>query len=250
MEDWKEVQVHLLPTDKRSWILVNTYIDPEKHSQHPVLGWNYFRELAVNNSVSELEARGYKYQHMYLTSDEEIKDGNWYLRHYHVQGIFSGLKVFQWEDDGDKLDETCRKIVATDDPKVLKEVDRDNDKWQLFPSPTKEFIIDYCNNPVDKALVEYRDFFTEGNYSNTCTACGKFFHGTDKLGFICKDCGEMLLVNPDNTINIKRIKDSWSREEVEGIIEKIFLAFTPSSKTTTYIDGEVVDLEGTIKKLL
>ena len=30
--------------------------------------------------------------------------------------------------------------------------------------------------------------------------------------------GAKLKVNPDNTINIKPIKDSWSREEVESLI--------------------------------
>lgn len=36
---------------------------------------------------------------------------------------------------------------------------------------------------------------------------------------------ELLKVNPkDNTITIRKVKDSWTREEVEAIVEKALFA--------------------------
>lgn len=97
----------------------------------------------------------------------------------------------------DKLNvNDCQKIIATTDTSL---------GIALIPQQFINYFIKQYNrgNAIKEVLVEYRRW-TEfnGNHSNTPTI-------------------DVLMVNPDNIINIKPIKDSWNRKEVIELLSKI-----------------------------
>ena len=75
-----KAKVHRLPTEDITNVLVNTYIDPEKHSQSPVLDIQGRNKVYLESKgeVKTIESRGFKFQHLYFTTDEEdwIVTGN------------------------------------------------------------------------------------------------------------------------------------------------------------------------------
>lgn len=154
--------------------------------------------------------------HLYFLSDEEIKKGDWYVK--------NGVSVHQSAENGDY--KNCKKIIATTDKSLssLLEPHRDqygdmrHNKFQELPAPSKSFIekfINDCNkyNVITEVLVEYENkshFYITG-----------FDAGGETLGYNNNEV--KLKVSKDNTITIKKVKDSWSREEVVNLISKHFV---------------------------
>ena len=139
--------------------------------------------------------------HLYITTDEEIKDGDWFLMNGCILRQCSLHK-------GDILDtlgglhhkSVCKKIIATTDKLILKtskSIDKEQFPDILVPQIPQSFI-DYFveqynkGNVIDKVLVEYLLNET-GNYRE--------FDCTPKLK-------QKLKINLDNTINILPTKDS------------------------------------------
>lgn len=117
-------------------------------------------------------------QHLYFTSDGEIKDGDYSVGD---EGVFGPY------EDGDTLPNNSKKIIATTDTSLD------------LPSIPQQFIQYYIEeynkgNVIDKAQVEYTDLYLSVNYTSS------------------------LMINTDNTINVKPIKDSWSRDEVMKLL--------------------------------
>jgi len=161
-------------------------------------------------------------QHLYILSDDKIKEGDWciYLginnrnsihiartsndnrRIYHEIGvdpikeygtIYGGLTPSPHE---------IKKIIATTDS---------NFSSLNLPSIPQSFILKYVNeynkgNKIEEVIVEYIDNGEEdwiGDNHN-----GEPFWN-EKIE---------LKLNPDNTINIKPVKDSWTRDEVTKLL--------------------------------
>lgn len=144
-------------------------------------------------------------RHLYIVSDDEIKEGDWV---YNEKNPTYG-KVFQCVVDNEtgiyKGPSGFKKIIATTDKSLL----RDKDKVDYFkeyvpigdmylPSPSADFIKKYCEaGGIDEVDVEY-EYKTEVH------------------------TGEYVLkVDSHNTITtIHPVKDNWTREEVEALIRK------------------------------
>ena len=101
----------------------------------------------------------------------------------------------------------CKKIIATTDTslKVIK-LSNLGENWKdiSLPQPSQEFIqyfIEEYNkgNIITDVLVEYDDLHKD----------------YDEMGLYNPNISIQLKVNSDNTINIKSIKDSWNKEEVD-----------------------------------
>ena len=169
-------------------------------------------------------------QHLYITSDEEMKKGDYVYvacSEVNVYGIrqiteyYNGQFLF---DDKSQIDmDYCKKIIATTDTSlkihhfnkgVFKNLE------YLLPHPSQEFIETYVKtynegNPITEVIVEYE------------IICGRCYSNTDEC-WSAKECSRKtdfpdivkLKVNSDKTINIKPIKDSWSREEVKQLLNK------------------------------
>lgn len=148
--------------------------------------------LAESMSKDLLNTKA-KPQHLYITSNEEIKSGDKCYNSY-------DSRIWEYRDSpcpmpywGNK--DTLKKIIATADMSL---------GLPLIPQQfINVFIEQYNKGTVIKEVeVEYRRW-TEfsGNHSITPTI-------------------DILMVNSDNTINIKQAKDSWSRKEVIELLHK------------------------------
>lgn len=142
---------------------------------------------------------GDKAHALYFYSDDEIKKGDWFINRVNSQiSQCLGIEYFN------KVDE--KKIIATTDKTLifmrtelipeffwLKE-------GNIFPQPSEGFIqkfIDAYNSgdPITEVMVEY-------NHIQSTTGLNE----------------EWLKVNSsDYTITIRKMKDSWTREEVVSL---------------------------------
>lgn len=185
----------LLPTEKanhkNSIMSVDGYLIPmENDTSDDIINWD-----------------GKSLNHLYFLSDEEIKEGDWYIN---LSNNFIGQEVSVNILASIKLNpQRFKKIIATTDESLG------------LPRPSNEFLKKYCElGGIDEVLVEYE----EDTYS---------------IGI--KDYKEegywKLKVAPDNTITTKFIKDSWSREEVENLLKR---AFGRAKSTGCYLDGDQV----------
>lgn len=149
-------------------------------------------------------------QYLYIISDDEIKAGDWYYaidtkvmgkaRENDVNGVFKG-----------QYKHTYKKIVATTDSSLSVQINKpekiSNRIFEQLPSIPQSFIDRFVSeynkgNKIEEVMVEYEHVDTEF------------------VGYALS--GDILKLNPDNTINIKSIKDSWTREEVITIINQTF----------------------------
>ncbi len=122
------------------------------------------------------------------------------LNNHYEQGILQFQKSY------------CFKIIATTDIS-LTITNYNNGTWSYLPQPSQQFIKQYIEeynkgNVITKVEVEYWCGETNCNCATRQQDC-----------FRAKQ-NQVIKINPDNTINIKPIKDSWSREEVIELINK------------------------------
>lgn len=142
--------------------------------------------------------------HLYFLSDEEIKEGDWM---FHMLDE----KPAQW--NGEEINPSVygyKKIVATTDKLMLDEQSTFIYGYKApLPQPSQSFI-------------EY--FVEEYNKGNVITEVEVEYENED-MDFDPAEPNDInwvkkLKINPDNTINTKLKKESWSREEVIGLIKK------------------------------
>jgi hypothetical protein len=137
-------------------------------------------------------------QHLYILSDDEIKECDW---------ISDGRSVWHIPVTLDGYI-NLYKIIATTDSSLSPYLGNDMHAGEeltiKLPSIPQSFIDKYVSeynkgNKIKEVMVEYIN-----NYDDV---------------EILSDFEEPKL-NPDNTINISTIKDSWTREEVIALIKK------------------------------
>jgi len=192
----KKIQVHMLPTEDKTLL----YLSPVTHK--PIL--QAYEQLGPCN------------QHLYFTSDEEIKEGDWCLYKNRFGGLIvckakhtlTGM-VYQVpnEDYGNinggitPLADEILKIIFTTDTKLtckhsigLHEV--------LLPQLSQSFIEAYVKaGGIDKVLVEYIIDPATVDYA------------IQRL---------IPKVNSQNEITIHPIKSSWTREEVTELSKSAY----------------------------
>ena len=178
---WKNSHVVMLPTQSKAVRLGQLVIGA---------GNNLFSSRKSNN-IGSLTA-----YELYITSDEEIEEGDWCYNSKR-KSIESGKYMI-----GTNEFIFYKKIIATTNTSLYIEDLQDKLCGQLLPQPSIQFIEKYIEeynkgNVITKVMVEYEDSHT--SQSKT----------------------PYLKINPDYTINIKPIKDSWSREEVITIIYNV-----------------------------
>lgn len=153
MKNHIQVQVHLVPTDNQSYIALD--------GKELCLSKNveYLSRRMLNNTTKPIPEP----QHLYLTSDEEIKEGDWFL--LFVSGRFdrfrqcknvdsSGLIITQF-DDG-VFSKECRRIVATTNKElredlIMEEV-KDNGKVGK-----KSLILKISNDFIELYIKRYNE---------------------------------------------------------------------------------------------
>ena len=135
-----------------------------------------------------------------------------------------------------KTETRYREVLATTDETLY--LTFNNGKTDLkfvLPQPSQQFIEKYIEeynkgNIITDVLVEYESDF------NSCFCTKDICNGNN--------CPKKLKINPkDNTITIKKIKDSYSREEVDRMLDE------QASKTTAEMMEKFKDNTITIKKV-
>ena len=114
----KRVQVHMLPTEDKT-----SQIHLEKDT----------KELVYSLHNLYYRANNYQTQHLYFTTDEEIKEGDWMMN-------LNGDTIYQHFGNGGDF-EQWNKIIATTDPELE------------LPQPSQAFIKAYC----EQGGIEYVD---------------------------------------------------------------------------------------------
>lgn len=189
---WKEVTIVMLPFNNE----VNKLWQGQIAMHHP--GHKLFILDEDTFSRDDLICDPH---HLYFVSDEEIKEGNWYFSKIHNK-IFQSVHT-------DQYFENEFKVIASTDTSLN------------LPQPSKEWIEYFVSewnkgNKIEKVMVEYEQ---EGYIIH------KSFPANVSPRFYLK-------INSDNTINIKPIKDSWSREEVRILLADFALEHgTPSNRS-------------------
>jgi hypothetical protein len=157
-------------------------------------------------------------QHLYITSDDEIKEGDWFMSAFFSYPIHNIKELRErpeglgWTTEELNKDFKGHKIIATTDTslKIITGM-VGSGTGVLLPQPSDKFIQAYIDaynkgEKIEKVLVEYEYFTCENghtmSYETTCVypMCGKMNYPTLKL--------------KDNNIIIKKVKDSWAREEL------------------------------------
>jgi hypothetical protein len=92
--------IHVLPTDNYSQLVNST---------------SKYGGLFLSKYYSPMKDMGDSYQNIYITSDEEIKEGDWCLDIF-LQAIFQANSFM-----GIKTKNTARKIILTDNQDLIKD---------------------------------------------------------------------------------------------------------------------------------
>ena len=211
MEQFKRVKVVMLPTNEKAvntkeyqLLLSNSLfwtskIEIERYSE----GWFFLNNSSNPNScaITVPNVENFKHQHLYIISDDEIKLFDWVYNNKEniVEQITSKTQlIFVLEEN--KENQTFKKIIATTDASLG------------LPQPSQQFIEKYIEeynkgNVITDVLVEYQTKL-EWTYS----------HSGNRIQ---EESNPFLKINhKDNTITIKKVKDSWNREEVIILLEK------------------------------
>lgn len=170
-----KAKIIMLPTENETMVLRNTYCFTEAHG-------NPLKYGRIRNAVE----RGFEYQHLYVITNEEIKEDDWYVND---KMIFKADSVF---DNGNnpnqnklnkKIAATTNKLYNNIGGKLLT---------QKLPTFSQEFLKQYCEaGGIDEVEIETENYYDEPDDS------------------IHSNRGEFknrIKINPDNTINIKPIK--------------------------------------------
>ena len=203
MSTFKKAKVIMLPTNK-----------PSKLGN---LATYQGKSLAkVIKEGVNLKNTTVQFWNLYIISDDEIKLFDWVYNNKEniVEQITSKTQlIFVLEEN--KENQTFKKIIATTD--ILLKIEINGNRGNLLPDvsfdinlpqPSQQFIEKYIEeynkgNVITDILVEYEE--------------GRSYSGNK--GLIIK---EWLKINPkDNTITIKKLKDSYSREEVIKLLESM-----------------------------
>ncbi len=210
---FKKATVVMLPTNQKAQdclLLYNRRLNPLQANK----GY-YTQEYLKEYNIQA--------NHLYIISDEEIKEGDW---------VYTGNKIKQVKevtnkhsylvfDDETLLSSDCKKIIATTDNLDARE------KGLRLPQPSQSFIDKYISeynkgNQIVDVMVEYEEFALHYQGNREPNDPSKLI----KLKVNLKD----------NTITIKRIKDSWTREEVEALCLSAFNSGSDNTDSTGHCD--------------
>ena len=189
----KRCKVVMIPTNEKAQI----YLREKQLIYHNVLQNNY------DNG-----------QHLYFLSDEEIREGDWYMNN---NVLFRADDKFD-EGNNPNQNKANKKMLATTDSSLIindwLESKKNNlsgnyEQSNYLPQPSQDFIKAYieaynAGKPIEWIDVEYE--------LKNATQIGAPIRKQDAIYGV--------KVNSKNEITIRKIKDSYSREEVIKLIKQ------------------------------
>ena len=207
--------VHVLPTTQPSRLWIDT-----------ITG-----KLVLDKEPNALHS-----QHIYLTSDEEIKKGDYCIDGGYIYGPY---------EDGDIATSKFIKIILTTDSQLIRHgvqsIDNDFLEW-FIKNPTCEFVeveeigpgfpagiywINYLPEHFEKSIPQedHKQYpiggFAPGNYwHKECVTCKRIFTG-DKRAVQCEPCA-IEMVNTKVEVNSKGGVEIVKQETLEEAAEKFY----------------------------
>ena len=168
------------------------------------------------------------YQHLYITSDEKIKDGDWCIMFDSFGHMFSDHIQQYLPNKGHVLNDGLHKIIATINTslKLYGEPTINGNRTfkGLMPQPSPQFIEKYIEEynkgtVITEVMVEYLD---NSDYNPSMLADIR------------------LKVNSkDNTITINKVKDFWNKDEVKQLCIRAFFANSNGFSIDKWIDANI-----------
>lgn len=163
------------------------------------------------------------YQHLYILSDDEITEGCWfYADEYskpekatHVNNTF--VNGF--------IKSACKKIIATTDISLKTEIFGLGETAMCsLPQPSQSFLEVFVKeynkgNVIKEVMIEYDVITLNEDWSQKPVVITNEY--------------KLKINSKDNTITIKRVKDSWNREEVIALFKK-YIEDKENSITSKY----------------
>lgn len=182
MSTMKKCKVILLPTNEKA----------------PIYLYKPNNKVQIANGVTL--GYGDKYQHLYFLSDEEIKEGDWYSSSHET--TINQASKFNLETLNKAY--WAKKIIATTDSSLAMLIpDPIIGKAPVyFPTPSQDFIKVFIEEYNKGNVIKWVDVEYEEISDNKTNDFGK------KQIYYQK-----LKVNSRNEITIRKVKNSWSREE-------------------------------------
>lgn len=216
---WKKAKIILLDGNTESNITMVNKVSKQL----------IFHEEKVSNN--------HNVQHLYIISDEEIKKSDWCFD----KNITNPIQIDS-SYPKEFLKECCKKIIATTDELIINKYD---DRFKEV-SINRKSLNTYLPRPSQSFL---ELFVSEYDKGNIITEVMVEYEPAMKLhkGEISDES-----YPKDNTINIKKVKDSFSREEVKTILYKHFEDILKGNKQTLeeWIEENLPELELKIKENL
>jgi len=209
MNQFKRAQVIMLPTENKQnaiWLDNSNY-------------------LLYNHFLIKQKAKG-SFQHLYIISDDEIKENDWYYTPI-KRSIEQCLKQLLVIKNGNN-DIKQFKIIATTDTSLKFEtiisICGNGNKtrgYKSLPQPSQQFIEKYIESYNKGEIIT--DVLVEYNVTCYKLLCSSRY----KLSIQCtspSNCEfEILKVNyKDNTITIKKLKDSFNLKDLKQAFEAGF----------------------------
>ena len=168
-----------------------------------------------------MEHEDYIGHHLYIISDDEIKEGDWVYENnlnqetqiYQIYNRNNELGFFRFRNVWISLNRkqnSAKKIIATTDNSLWRPSHKYASDIILLPQPSQQFIQKFVEeynkgNVITDVLVEELRS-SDGYYDEQ-----DIWHW--------KTLG--LKINPkDNTITIKEVKDNYTREEVDRMLDE------------------------------
>lgn len=182
----KQYQAVLVPTDKETRIVL---ID----------GKLMFLWKLSDDNFNKMKTSNWKFFHLYILSDEEIKEGDW-IYDSEDNIIYSvHFEGFNWTNKNHK------KIISSNNPE-LKSIKRNHigaailGEYDFLPKPTDTFIQQWISKGCpDMINVEYEEIFIEGDDNSE--------------GYFKKH----LKISSDNTITCSFIEDDVVLKLLKGL---------------------------------
>lgn len=216
MEQFKKAKVVMLPTNEKAG-LGSIYKRIKDDEIGLINDFDKIGNLYINKNPNVQSSNSnFEAQHLYIILDEEIKEGDWYKYEDWSKGISllkGGISNAPISNCGSNFvnSRNPKKIIATTDP--LLKIEINGNRGNLLsdvsfdinlPQPSKQFIEKYIEeynkgNVITDILVEYEYLLDD-------RAVLPYWN---------------LKINPkDNTITIKKLKETYTKEELCQILEK------------------------------
>lgn len=186
--------------------------DATRLARREYLGREDKYKYVLFDELEPYDETTFRNQHLYICSDDNIKEEDYFYDMVKVRkckGI--SMEYIDFEDGGFcSRPSICKKIIAT------------TDKSLNLPEIPEQFLKEFCKkNGIWEVEVEYEYYkkCMECNteYDISVNECNKT-HNCDEQSIFIFD---RLKLN-NNTINIKTIKQTWTRDEVEQLLHKAF----------------------------